>query len=132
MYVIVGATGNTGSVVAEKLLGRGEKVRAIGRNKEKLEKLTSKGAEAATGELTDVAFLTKAFDGARAVYFMVPPNPTSDDYRGFQREVIEAGATAYASSAGITTQSDCVNDFLKTNPVRMIRNSGVRLSVVPQ
>jgi uncharacterized protein YbjT (DUF2867 family) len=33
MYVIVGATGNTGSVVAEKLLARGEKVRAIGRDK---------------------------------------------------------------------------------------------------
>jgi uncharacterized protein YbjT (DUF2867 family) len=94
MYVIVGATGNTGSVVAEKLLERGEKVRAIGRNKEKLAKLTAKGAEAAHGEQTDVEFLTKAFEGARAVYFMVPPNMTSDDYRAFQREVIEAGAAA--------------------------------------
>ena len=94
MYVIVGATGNTGSVVAEKLLARGEKVRAIGRDKEKLAKLAAKGAETAAGELTDASFLTKAFDGARAVYFMVPPNPTSNDYRGFQREVIETGATA--------------------------------------
>jgi uncharacterized protein YbjT (DUF2867 family) len=94
MYVIVGATGNTGSVVAEKLLARGEKVRAIGRDKEKLAKLAAKGAETAAGELTDASFLTKAFDGARAVYFMVPPNPTSNDYRGFQREAIETGATA--------------------------------------
>jgi uncharacterized protein YbjT (DUF2867 family) len=30
MYVITGATGNTGSVVAEKLLARGEKVRVAG------------------------------------------------------------------------------------------------------
>jgi uncharacterized protein YbjT (DUF2867 family) len=94
MYVIVGATGNTGSVVAEKLLARGEKVRAIGRDKEKLAKLAAKGAETAAGEVTDAEFLTKAFDGARAVYFMVPPNPMSNDYRGFQRDVIEAGATA--------------------------------------
>jgi uncharacterized protein YbjT (DUF2867 family) len=94
MYVIVGATGNTGSVIAETLLARGEEVRAIGRDKEKLAKLTSKGAEVAAGDTTDAAFLTKAFEGARAVYFMVPPNMSSDDYRGFQRAVFEAGATA--------------------------------------
>ncbi|HXM16002.1 MAG TPA: NAD(P)H-binding protein, partial [Candidatus Eremiobacteraceae bacterium] len=90
MYVIVGATGNTGSVVAENLLARGEKVRGIGRDKEKLARLAAKGAETAAGELTDAAFLAKAFEGARAVYFMVPPNPMSNDYRAFQREVIEA------------------------------------------
>ena len=94
MYVIVGATGNTGSIVAEKLLAQGEKVRAIGRDKGKLEKLAAKGAETATGEVTDAAFLASAFEGARAVYFMVPPNPMSNDYRAFQRDVIEAGATA--------------------------------------
>ena len=43
MYVIVGATGNTGSVLAEKLLAQGEKVRAIGRNKEKLATAGSQG-----------------------------------------------------------------------------------------
>ena len=94
MYVIVGATGNTGSVIAETLLAQGEKVRAIGRDKERLAKLASKGAEVASGDTTDAAFLTNAFGGARAVYFMVPPNPSSEDYRGFQRKVFEAGATA--------------------------------------
>ena len=43
MYVIVGATGNTGSVIAEKLLAKGEKVRAVGRNKEKLAAVGSQG-----------------------------------------------------------------------------------------
>jgi uncharacterized protein YbjT (DUF2867 family) len=94
MYVITGATGNTGRIVAEKLLARGEKVRAIGRNKEKLAELAAKGAETVSGEATDAAFLTKAFEGARAVYFMVPPNMTSNDYLKFQREVIDAGAEA--------------------------------------
>jgi uncharacterized protein YbjT (DUF2867 family) len=94
MYVIVGATGNTGSVLAGKVLARGEKVRAVGRNTEKLAALEAKGAEIASGEVTDAEFLTKAFEGARAVYFMVPPNPTSNDYRGFQRTVVEAGASA--------------------------------------
>ena len=94
MYVIVGATGKTGSIVAERLLAQGEKVRAIGRDKQKLAKLVGKGAETATGEITDTAFLTRAFEGARAVYFMVPPNMASADYRAFQREAINASATA--------------------------------------
>jgi uncharacterized protein YbjT (DUF2867 family) len=134
MYVIVGATGNTGSIVAEKLLARGEKVRAIGRNKEKLAKLTAKGAETAIGELTDAAFLTKAFEGARAVYFMVPPDPTSNDYRAFQRSVIEAGTSALEkakvryvvalSSFGADKESGC-------GPVSGIHEMETRFEKIP-
>jgi uncharacterized protein YbjT (DUF2867 family) len=36
MYVITGATGNTGSVVAERLLAEGEKVRVVGRDPKRL------------------------------------------------------------------------------------------------
>jgi uncharacterized protein YbjT (DUF2867 family) len=32
MYVITGATGHTGSVIAKKLLAQGKKVRVVGRN----------------------------------------------------------------------------------------------------
>lgn len=134
MYVIVGATGNTGSVIAETLLAKGEKVRAIGRDKEKLAKLTSKGAEAATGDTTDAAFLTKAFEGARAVYFMVPPNSSSEDYRGFQRKVFEAGATAIESakvryvvalsSYGADKESGC-------GPVSGLHEMETRISKIP-
>ena len=36
MYVVLGATGNTGSMAAKKLLERGEKVRVVGRDAAKL------------------------------------------------------------------------------------------------
>jgi uncharacterized protein YbjT (DUF2867 family) len=94
MYVILGATGHTGSIIAETLLAKGEKVRAIGRSKDRLEKISGLGAEPFVGDVADAEFLIRAFDGARAVYFMVPPEPTSTDYRGHQRRIIEAGATA--------------------------------------
>ena len=94
MYVILGATGHTGSVIADTLLAKGEKVRAIGRSKDRLVRLIGLGAEPFVGNTRDAEFLTRAFDGARAVYFMVPPDPTSADYRGHQRQMIEAGATA--------------------------------------
>ena len=53
MIAIVGASGNTGSVVAETLLGRGEQVRVIGRDAGRLVRFTSQGADAFTAAATD-------------------------------------------------------------------------------
>jgi uncharacterized protein YbjT (DUF2867 family) len=52
MYVVIGATGNTGKVVAEKLLEKGEKVRVVGRDAKRLERFTQKGAEAFVADVT--------------------------------------------------------------------------------
>lgn len=94
MYVVIGATGNTGSVVAEKLLANGEEVRVVGRDPKRLERFTQKGAEAFAADVTDAAALTKAFSGAKAVYAMSPPNITSTDVRANQERVKDALATA--------------------------------------
>jgi uncharacterized protein YbjT (DUF2867 family) len=94
MYAITGATGNTGSVVANHLLQRGQEVRAIGRDINRSQPLVALGAQPFTADLTDAAGLTKAFSGAQAVYAMVPPSLTSEDYRAYQDRVIETIATA--------------------------------------
>ena len=73
MYAIIGASGNTGNVIAQKLLAHGEKVRAIGRDATRLAGLVQKGAEAFVAGVTDVEALTQAFRGAKAVYLMIPP-----------------------------------------------------------
>jgi uncharacterized protein YbjT (DUF2867 family) len=72
-YVILGASGNTGSVVADFLLAKGEKVRVVGRDAGRLQRFMDKGAEAFTAELSDAAALTKAFSGTRAAYLLLPP-----------------------------------------------------------
>src|SRR5580700_3474763 len=46
MYVILGATGNTGSVIANVLLDMGKKVRVVGRDAKKLAPFVSRGAQA--------------------------------------------------------------------------------------
>jgi uncharacterized protein YbjT (DUF2867 family) len=56
MIVITGATGKTGSAVAEALIAKGKKIRVIGRDAAKLKGLVAKGAEAAVGDLGDAAF----------------------------------------------------------------------------
>jgi uncharacterized protein YbjT (DUF2867 family) len=98
MYVVTGATGNTGSVIAQALLAKGEKVCVVGRSKERLAPLVSRGAEPFEADLADATALTRVFDGARAVYFMVPPDPTSSDYRARQDRVVDAGAQALAAA----------------------------------
>ena len=69
---VSGATGHTGKAAAEALLARGEKVRVVGRDAKKLEPLAQKGAEAFVGNVEDAASMTKAFEGATAVYLVIP------------------------------------------------------------
>jgi uncharacterized protein YbjT (DUF2867 family) len=73
IYVILGASGNTGSIVANFLLSKGKKVRVVGRDAGRLQRFVDKGAEAFTADMSDAAALAKAFSGARAAYLMLPP-----------------------------------------------------------
>jgi uncharacterized protein YbjT (DUF2867 family) len=98
MYVVTGATGNTGNVVAKILLGRGAKVRVIGRSAERLQSLVAEGAESFVTGLTDVSSLAKAFEGANAAYIMMPQNFTTPDYRAFQDRVTGTMAAALRSA----------------------------------
>ena len=72
-YVVAGARGNTGSIIANSLLLKGEKVRVLGRDTGRREHFVDRGAEAFTTDLSDAAELAKAFTGARAAYLMLPP-----------------------------------------------------------
>jgi len=94
MYVVLGASGNTGHVAAQQLLASGKKVRVVGRNADHLQFLAAEGAEKCVADVTDAQALTRAFDEAEAAYVMIPPNPASTDFRGFQSRVSDAIAKA--------------------------------------
>lgn len=94
MYVIMGASGNTGHIVAENLLAREQKVRVFGRNPAHLQAFAAKGAEIVVGDVTDTAALTKAFDQADCAYVMIPPDITSKDPLGYSNRVSDAIAAA--------------------------------------
>jgi uncharacterized protein YbjT (DUF2867 family) len=100
MYVVLGASGNTGLVVAKTLLSNGQKVRVFGRNASHLQPLAAEGAEIFTGDVTDSGALAKAFQQADSAYIMIPPNTTTKDYRAFQDQASDAIANA-ARNAGI-------------------------------
>ena len=78
-HVILGATGNTGSIIVDTLLSGRKKVRVVGRDPGRLQRFVRKGAEAFTGDVSDAGALTKAFRGARAAYLMLPPITSRED-----------------------------------------------------
>jgi uncharacterized protein YbjT (DUF2867 family) len=94
MYVVLGASGHTGQVVATNLLASGQKVRVVGRNAARLNTLAAKGAETFVADVTDAEALAKAFHQADSAYVMIPPNPTSNDPLGYSNRVGDAIAAA--------------------------------------
>ena len=120
MYIILGATGNTGSVVADKLLDKGKKVRVFGRDSKKLAPFVNRGAEAAVGDVTDAAALSKLFAGAEAVYAVIPPSMSATDFRALQDKTTEAIASALEASGVknvVTLSSVGADKTEKTGPV---------------
>lgn len=94
MYVVTGATGHTGSVIAKKLLAEGKKVRVIGRSRERLGSLLSLGAESFVADVSNKSEMAGAFLDAEAAYVMIPPDLANPDYAAYQDQVIEATASA--------------------------------------
>ena len=72
-HVVLGSSGNTGSIIADFLLAKGKKVRVVGRDLGRLQRFLRNGAEAFTADLSDAAALTKVFSGVRAAYLLLPP-----------------------------------------------------------
>lgn len=65
--LVTGGTGQVGGAVARALLARGDEVRCIVRNPNRLANLTGVDAELVAGDVTDIASLRAACDGIEAV-----------------------------------------------------------------
>src|SRR6201987_6122873 len=106
MYVILGASGNSGSIIADSLLSKGKKVRVVGRDPGRLQRFVRQGAEAFAGDMSNAAALTKAFGGANAAYLLLPPITSREDQEresdSIAQAVTESGLryAVYLSSYG--------------------------------
>lgn len=133
MYVVIGASGNSGHVVAENLLEAGKQVRVIGRSAERLQRLVAKGAVPFICDLADRLALAKAFAGAEGVYAMIPPNPTSRDFRALQDRITDSIAAAIEESEvdyAVALSSFGADKKDKTGPVAGLHHFEQRLSQI--
>ena len=129
MYLILGASGNTGSIIADSLLLKGEKVRVVGRDVGRLQHFVRKGAEAFMADMSDAAALTKAFSGARAAYLMIPPITSREDQERESDSIAKAvtesglGSAVYLSSYGAHVPGG-------TGPVTGLHSSEQKLNAI--
>ncbi len=133
MYVVLGASGNTGHIVAQNLLARQQKVRVVGRNAAHLQSHAAQGAEIFIGDVTDAAALTKAFNHADSAYVMIPPNPTSNDPLAYAERAGDAIAAAVKNTGikNIVSLSSFGSDKTKgTGPVVGLHNLEQKLNQI--
>ena len=97
-YVVTGATGQVGSAVVNYLLAQSLPVRVVIRSEEKAQSFRSRHVEVILSDLSDASKLSKAFEGARAVFAMNPPAYSSPDLHQTAAEVSKALATAIQSA----------------------------------
>lgn len=96
--LVTGATGQQGGATARALLAAGVPVRALVRDPEtaRARALAARGVALAVGDLDDPASLTRAAEGARAVFSVQMPDLAG---RGFDGEVAQAGNLIEAARA---------------------------------
>ncbi|MGW2171725.1 NAD(P)H-binding protein [Streptomyces sp. NPDC001705] len=135
MIVITAPTGNIGRHLLSRLLdsapARGEELRVIVRDPARLPEAVRERVEVVTGSHGDPAVVDRAFAGADAVFWLVPPDASrtpEDAYRGFTRPAANALAahgvghvvgvsalgrgTPVAGRAGLVTASLAMDDLI--------------------
>ena len=94
MFTILGATGNVGRKIADILISKGEKVRLVSRNADRLRPFVGKQAVAFAGDAIDTEFLVKAFTGSDAVFTLIPPNIKAENMNAYAGKIGESIARA--------------------------------------
>lgn len=110
-YLITGATGQQGGAVANALLDRGHKVRALTRTPAKAEKLRQRGAEIIEGDFTHANTVEQAARGVQGAFIMSTPfekGPDAETAQGIA--AIDAAVKAKVAHVVYTSVSDANRD----------------------
>jgi uncharacterized protein YbjT (DUF2867 family) len=127
MIIILGATGNVGSKIADILARKGERVRLVARSADRLRSRVGKLAEAFAGDARDTEFLVKAFKDAEAVFTMLPPGLDADKIGESIARALEIAKVNYVvnlSSVGADLSQG-------TGPIVYLHNQEERLNKIP-
>ncbi len=114
MFVVLGATGNTGKVVASTLLAQGKAVRVVmHREAGAGQAWREGGADVVLADLEDRAALGRAFAGAEGAYVLLPPALRSSQVRVDNDRRAKNIAAAIAA-AGTWDTSSCFHRWARS------------------
>lgn len=108
LFLITGATGNTGDTTVRLLLQRGHRVRAfVHRDDERSQSLADAGAEIVVGDLLDFDSLSTAMTGVDGAYFCYPIAPGLLEATAFfAQAATDAGVTSVVNMSQISARRD--------------------------
>jgi uncharacterized protein YbjT (DUF2867 family) len=119
MNIVLGASGQIGSMLVDNLLKKGQKVRIVVRNGLKAQELISKGVEVIVADYLDLDALKKAFYGGNSVFLLTPENPSCENFlketqlllNNYREAILQSGATKIVglSSGGAHIESGAGN-----------------------
>ncbi|MEV4095698.1 NAD(P)H-binding protein [Streptosporangium saharense] len=131
MIVITAPTGNIGRRLLSPLVEHGEELRVVVRDPARLPEAVRERVEVITGSHGDAATVERAFAGADAVFWLVPPDASAtpeETFSGFTRPAARAFAahgvghvvgvsalgrgTPQAAQAGLVTASLAMDDLI--------------------
>ncbi|MEZ2440534.1 NAD(P)H-binding protein [Chitinophaga sp. RCC_12] len=87
--IVTGSLGNISLPLTEILIARGHAVTVISSDAQKRAAIEKTGAIPAIGSISDVRFLTDTFNGADAVYAMIPLSFTEPDMGAYLRRMAQ-------------------------------------------
>jgi uncharacterized protein YbjT (DUF2867 family) len=85
--ILTGSIGHISKPLAQSLIKAGHNVSIISSKKENTEAIEAIGAKALIGSVESGDFITQAFQGADAVYLMIPPSWNVSDWLLYQKNV---------------------------------------------
>lgn len=94
MIVVTTPTGQIGQHVVRGLLDAGGDVRVVVRDPARLAADVANHVDIVQGNHIDPSVTMQAFEGVEAVFYVVPPNASTDDVHGLYRSFAEAAAPA--------------------------------------
>jgi len=97
MIVITTPTGTIGQQVLAHLLDSSEPIRVIARDPSRLPAETRKRVEVVEGSHADIDVVGKAFDGADAVFWLVPSDPRAESADAAYVDFARPGCEAFKS-----------------------------------
>jgi len=132
-FTITGSLGNIGQHLTSSLTAKGHQVTLISSNPEKIKAIEALNATAAIGSVEDLDFLMKAFEGADAVYTMIPPNFSSPDYKAFTLQVGNnyAGAIEQTGVQYVVNLSSSGSPLAGTGPLTGYQNLEAPFHALP-
>src|SRR6201993_3527856 len=112
LFLITGATGNTGAHTGRLLRERGRRVRAlVHRIDERADRLRELGAEVVQGDLLDFPAVSAATVGVSAAYFNYPVAPgLVEATANFVQAASEAGVHAVVNMSQISARREAKSD----------------------